>query len=89
MNQPPPFLVVAPKLEKHPKTVVPSLITPKPKSDKALALAVTLTLAFLIAIGLPVAAILPEKYIDKLPLNIIVPLYIDPNSGAWDRIYQW
>lgn len=84
---PPQIVVVAPRLEKHP-VVVPALVPPKPRNDKALALAVTITLAFVIAIGLPVAAIVPEKYIDKLPISILVPLYIDPDRGAWNRLYR-
>jgi hypothetical protein len=84
-----PYVVVAPKLHKNSAIVVPSILSPKPNNDKALALAVTITLAFIIAIGLPVAAIIPQKYIDKLPINILVPLYIDPDRGAWDRIYEW
>lgn len=86
-QDPPYFVVVAPRLEKGP-IFVPALAPPKPRNDKALALAVTITLAFIIAIGLPVAAIVPEKYIDKLPINVLVPLYIDPARSAWDRLYK-
>jgi len=86
-----PYIVVAPKLGKSPPpaVVVPALVPPKPNNDRALALAVTLTLAFIIAIGLPVTAVVPLKYIDLLSLNILVPLYLDPDRGAWDRLYEW
>ncbi|KAF2660965.1 hypothetical protein K491DRAFT_750755 [Lophiostoma macrostomum CBS 122681] len=57
-------------------------------SDHAFALAVTLTLSLLIAIGVPLAAVLPPKYVQALPVSILVPLYIYPDPGSWDWLYN-
>ncbi|KAF2645201.1 hypothetical protein P280DRAFT_360715, partial [Massarina eburnea CBS 473.64] len=51
-----------------------------------LALSVTITLALLVLIGLPLGAILPQKYVVQLPINVLVPLYIDPTAGGWERL---
>jgi hypothetical protein len=60
----------------------------KTSSDHALALSVTITLSLLIAIGLPLAGVLPPKYVQALPVSILVPLYTYPNPGAWDWLYD-
>jgi hypothetical protein len=56
--------------------------------DRVLALSVTITLALLIIIGLPLGTILPPRYVQKLPINILVPLYNVPSSGAWEKLYD-
>lgn len=53
-----------------------------------LALSVTTTLALLILIGVPLGAILPQKYVVPLPMNVLVPFYTYPNPGAWDRLFE-
>jgi len=56
--------------------------------EHVLALAVTITLAILVLIGVPLGAILPQRYVVQLPVNVIVPFYVRPLPGAWDRLYQ-
>jgi len=53
-----------------------------------LALSVTITLAILVLIGVPLGAILPQKYVVPLPVNVIMPFYVYPDPGAWDRLYS-
>jgi hypothetical protein len=61
----------------------------KPRVDnRVLAIAVTFTLAILLAIGIPLGAILPQKYIKPLPINVLVPFYVNPEAGAWGRLYD-
>jgi hypothetical protein len=55
-------------------------------NDRVLAFAVTFALAILIAIGIPLAVILSQKYIKPLPINVLVPLYIKPEDGGWNRL---
>jgi hypothetical protein len=56
--------------------------------DRVLAFAVTFTLAILLAIGIPLGVILPQKYIKPLPINVLVPFYVNPEAGAWGRLYD-
>ncbi|RMZ70609.1 cell surface [Pyrenophora seminiperda CCB06] len=56
--------------------------------DRFLALIVTLTLALLLTIGIPLAAILPQKLIKPLPINILIPMYFKPEDGAWNRLHD-
>ncbi|KAH7088816.1 Spherulation-specific family 4-domain-containing protein [Paraphoma chrysanthemicola] len=56
------------------------------RNDKILALAVTFGLALALAIGIPLAAILPQKWIVPLPVGVFVPMYMDPLNGAWTRM---
>jgi hypothetical protein len=61
----------------------------EPKSrinDRVLAFAVTFALAILIAIGIPLAVILPQKFIKPLPINVLVPFYVKPEDGGWNRL---
>ena len=62
---------------------------PKPRiNDHVLAFAVTFAIAVLLAIVIPIAAILPQKYIKPLPISVLMPLYIDPVEGTWQRLYD-
>ncbi|KAJ4301503.1 hypothetical protein N0V90_003595 [Kalmusia sp. IMI 367209] len=56
--------------------------------ERVLALSVTITLALLVLIGVPLSAILPQKYVVQLPINILVPFYVYPDPGAFDRLYS-
>jgi hypothetical protein len=56
--------------------------------DRMLALSVTITLAFLIMIGVPLVAVIAQKYIVQLPVNVLVPSYKFPDAGAWNRLYD-
>lgn len=56
--------------------------------DHVLAYSVTITLICILSIVIPLAAILPPRYIDQLPINILVPLYTSPVQGAWDTLYS-
>jgi hypothetical protein len=53
-----------------------------------LAFAVTFSLALFIAIIIPIAAILPQKYIKPLPISVLMPFYVDPIQGSWERLYD-
>jgi hypothetical protein len=55
-------------------------------NDRILAFAVTSVLAILIAIAIPLGVILPQKYIKPLPIQILVPFYLSPESGSWNRL---
>lgn len=87
-----PYVSVAPRVAPrlHPRTFGhrPPKVPLRPNHDRDIALAVTITLALLIAIGVPLLAILPQKYVTQLPISIIVPLYISPDAGAWNRLYE-
>ena len=37
-----------------------------------------MTLAVLLAIGIPLGALLPQGYIKPLPVNFLVPFYVNP-----------
>jgi hypothetical protein len=54
--------------------------------DRVLACAVTSMLALFIAIGIPLGVILPQKYIEPLPIKVLVPFYLKPEQGSWDRL---
>lgn len=56
--------------------------------DRVLALSVTLTLAFLIIVGVPLVAVLAQKFIVQLPVNVLVPSYLFPDAGSWNRLYD-
>ncbi|CAO2654975.1 Nn.00g117080.m01.CDS01 [Neocucurbitaria sp. VM-36] len=57
-------------------------------NDRVLALAVTLGLTLLLALIIPLGIILPQKMIKPLPIQVIVPLYMNPELGAWGRLYD-
>jgi hypothetical protein len=84
------YVSVAPKLQTHPTWyAVPRLpLAPREHNDKIIAIAVTIGLAVLIAIGLPLAAVLPGKYMERLPVVAILPLYFHPDHGAWGPLYD-
>ncbi|UPX18769.1 uncharacterized protein EKO05_0009060 [Ascochyta rabiei] len=56
--------------------------------DRVLALAITLTLALLTMIGVPLVAVLAQKLIVQLPVNVLVPSYAFPDAGSWSRLYD-
>ncbi|KAH7069091.1 Spherulation-specific family 4-domain-containing protein [Paraphoma chrysanthemicola] len=56
------------------------------ENDRILAFAVTFGLALALAIGIPLAAILPQKWIVPLPVGVFVPMYMDPLNGGWARM---
>lgn len=56
--------------------------------DRVLALSVTITLGLLVLIVVPLCAILPPKYVVQLPVNILMPFYVYPNPGTFDRLYS-
>jgi hypothetical protein len=56
--------------------------------DRVLALSVTLTLAFLIVVGVPLVAVIAQKFIVQLPVNVLVPSYKFPDAGSWNRLYD-
>ncbi|KAF9739387.1 hypothetical protein PMIN04_008361 [Paraphaeosphaeria minitans] len=56
--------------------------------DHVIAISVTITLAILVLIGVPLGAVLPQKYVVPLPINVLVPFYIYPDQNAWDRMFQ-
>ncbi|KAF1362960.1 hypothetical protein EJ07DRAFT_106314 [Lizonia empirigonia] len=56
--------------------------------DRVLALSVTLTLAFLIIVGVPLVAVLAQKFIVQLPVNVLVPSYLFSGAGSWNRLYD-
>lgn len=57
-------------------------------NDHIFALSVTITLALLVLIGVPLGAILPQKYVVPLSINILAPFYVYPNPGSWDRLFE-
>lgn len=57
-------------------------------NDRVLAISVTLTLTILLAISIPLGIILPQKLIMPLPVNVLVPFYVNPEAGTWDRLYD-
>jgi hypothetical protein len=56
--------------------------------DRVLAWSVTLTLAFLVVVGVPLVAIIAQKFIVQLPVNVLVPSHTLPGTGSWDRLYD-
>lgn len=51
--------------------------------DRVLAWTVTLSLAILLAIGIPLGVILPQKFTTPLPVNVLVPFYLKPEESSW------
>lgn len=56
--------------------------------DRVLAFSVTLTLAILIVIGVPLVAVVAQKFIVQLPVNVLVPSYTFPDAESWNRLYD-
>jgi hypothetical protein len=56
--------------------------------DHVLALSVSITLAILVIIGVPLGAILPQRYVVPLPVNILVPFFVYPEPDSWDRLFE-
>jgi hypothetical protein len=56
--------------------------------DRVLALSVTLTLAFLIVIGVPLVAVMAQKFVVQLPVSVLVPSYAFPDASSWNRLYD-
>ncbi|KAJ4410703.1 hypothetical protein N0V91_001631 [Didymella pomorum] len=56
--------------------------------DRVLAWSVTLTLAFLVVVGVPLVAVLAQKFIVQLPVNVLVPSHAFPGTESWDRLYD-
>jgi hypothetical protein len=56
--------------------------------DRVLAAGVTLLLTVLLAILIPLGAILPQKMIKPLPINVLIPVYAKPETGAWSKLYD-
>lgn len=56
--------------------------------DRILALSVTFGLAFLIVIGVPLVAVIAQKFIVQLPVNVIVPSNAFRDAGSWNRLYD-
>ncbi|KAH7395272.1 Spherulation-specific family 4-domain-containing protein [Phaeosphaeria sp. MPI-PUGE-AT-0046c] len=55
-------------------------------NDRVLAWVVTLSLAILLSIGIPLGVILPQKLIKPLPINVLVPFYLKPEEGSWRKL---
>lgn len=56
--------------------------------DRVLALSVTFALAFLIIVGVPLVAVIAQKFIVQLPVNILVPSFAIPDAKSWSRLYD-
>ncbi|KAJ4986270.1 cell surface spherulin 4-like protein [Stagonosporopsis vannaccii] len=56
--------------------------------DRVLALSVTFTLAFLIIIGVPLVAVIAQKFIVQLPVNVLVPSNAFKDAASWNRLYD-
>jgi hypothetical protein len=56
--------------------------------ENLFALMITMALALVVLIVVPCGAILPQQYVVPLPVNVIVPFYMYPLPGAWDRLYH-
>lgn len=56
--------------------------------DRKLALSVTLTLTFLIVVGVPLVAVIVQQFITQLPVNVLVPSHTFPDTGSWNRLYD-
>lgn len=57
-------------------------------NDRVLALSVTLSLAFLIVLGVPLVAVMAQKFLVQLPVNVLVPSSAFPDAGSWNRLYD-
>ena len=53
-----------------------------------LAWSVTLTLAFLVVVGVPLVAVIAQNFVVQLPVNVIVPSHAFPGTESWDRLYD-
>jgi hypothetical protein len=93
-NPPPKTSVIPPTISSHPakQRQPPKWLQWLPNfsaiNERVLALSVTITLALLVLIGVPLGAILPQRYVVQLPVNVIVPFYVSPVIGAWDKLYR-
>jgi hypothetical protein len=56
--------------------------------EHVFAISVTFALALMVLIGLPLGAVLPQKYVVKLPVNVLVPLYMNLEAKAWERLFN-
>jgi hypothetical protein len=56
--------------------------------DRVLALSVTLTLAFLISLGVPLVAVIAQSFVVQLPVNVLVPPIAPSDAGSWSRLYD-
>lgn len=56
--------------------------------DRFIALIVTFAIAAILAVAIPLSIVLPQKFIKPLPINVLIPLYIDPAPGAWAPLYE-
>lgn len=56
--------------------------------DRVLALSVTLALAFLIVVGVPLVAVIAQKFIVQLPVNVLVPSFAIPDAKSWSQLYD-
>lgn len=57
-------------------------------NDRVLALSVTLTLAFLISLGVPLVAVIAQSFVVQLPVNVLVPPISPSDAGSWNRLYD-
>jgi hypothetical protein len=56
--------------------------------ENLFAFVVTMVLALVVLIVVACGAILPQRFVMPLPVNVIVPFYMDPLPGSWDRLYH-
>ena len=56
--------------------------------DRALALSATLTMAFLIILGVPLVAVIAQSFIVQLPVNVLVPPIAPSDAASWGRLYD-
>lgn len=56
--------------------------------DRVLALSVTLTLAFLVFLGVPLVAVVAQNFVVQLPINVLVPPIASSDAGSWGRLYD-
>ncbi|KAH6614019.1 Spherulation-specific family 4-domain-containing protein [Boeremia exigua] len=57
-------------------------------NDRVLALSVTFTLAVLVMLGVPLIAVIAQKFVVQLPVNVIVPSHSFREAGSWNRLYD-
>jgi hypothetical protein len=55
-------------------------------NDRLLALTVTITLLVLLSIAIPLGVLLPQKYIEPLPINVLMPPTVFPDEVALNRL---
>lgn len=56
--------------------------------ERLVALLVTFAIAVVLAVAIPLSIILPQKLIKPLPINVLIPFYIDPASQPWAPLYE-